>query len=59
MCLNNLSVYTGDKNIFHDKSSYPFHGEQATKLISFTFDHPVQMSLLHTESNIFQQLSQN
>ena len=41
MCLNNLSVYTGDYNIFHEKSLYPFHGEQAPKLISFNFDHPV------------------
>ena len=45
MCLNNLSVYSGDKNIFHDKSLHPFHGEQALKLITFTFDHPV--ALLH------------
>ena len=45
MCLNNLSVYTGDYNIFHEKSLYPFHGEQAPKLISFTFDHPVPISL--------------
>ena len=41
MCLNDLSVYTGDRNIFHDKSLYPFHSEQAPELISFTFDHPV------------------
>ena len=47
MCLNNLSVYTGDKNIFHDKSLFPFHGEQSPKLISFTFDHPVlQLSII-------------
>ena len=41
MCLNNLSVYTGDKDMFLDKSLYPFHCEQAPKLISFTFEHPV------------------
>ena len=41
ICLNHLSVYTGDLDMFLDKSLYHFHGEQAPKLIVFTFEHPV------------------
>ena len=38
----NLSVYTGDCNIFHHKRKNTFLVEQAQKLLSFTFDHPVE-----------------
>ena len=36
ICLNHLSVYTGDLDMFLDKSLYHFHGEQAPKLYFWT-----------------------
>ena len=43
MCLNNLSVYTGDGILFSYSKKRIFHSQQAPKLISFTFEHPVYL----------------